>query len=94
MAGWSKMAKSDLSYREAQVVDLLCIGCNGKEISSELGISLHTVRTHVRNIYAKLGVSNRLELASWHRGEFLSDGEILEATSSTRRMCRTARLRI
>ena len=38
---------------------LLGTDLGGPEIARELMVSLNTVRTHTRNIYAKLGVNNR-----------------------------------
>jgi LuxR family maltose regulon positive regulatory protein len=48
-----------LSQRELDVLRLLGTDLGGPEIAGELVVSLNTVRTHTRNIYAKLGVSNR-----------------------------------
>jgi LuxR family transcriptional regulator, maltose regulon positive regulatory protein len=48
-----------LSARERDVLRLLGTDLNGPDIARELVVSLNTVRTHTKNIYAKLGVSNR-----------------------------------
>jgi len=48
-----------LSERELEVLRLLGSELGGPEIARELTVSLATVRTHTRNIYAKLGVGNR-----------------------------------
>ena len=48
-----------LSPRELDVLRLLRSDLAGPEIARELVVSLNTVRTHTRNIYAKLGVGNR-----------------------------------
>jgi LuxR family maltose regulon positive regulatory protein len=48
-----------LSERELDVLRLLGSDLDGPDIARELTVSLNTMRTHTRNIYAKLGVSNR-----------------------------------
>jgi LuxR family maltose regulon positive regulatory protein len=48
-----------LSQRELDVLRLLGSDLGGPEIARELVVSLNTVRTHTKNIYAKLGVNNR-----------------------------------
>ena len=48
-----------LSERELEVLLLLESDLDGPEMARELMVSLSTVRTHTRNIYAKLGVNNR-----------------------------------
>ena len=58
-----------LSVRELDVLRLLGGDLGGPEIADELVVSLNTVRTHTKNIYAKLGVTNRR--AAVRRGEEL-----------------------
>jgi LuxR family maltose regulon positive regulatory protein len=48
-----------LSERELDVLRLLGTDLGGPDIARELIVSLNTVRTHTKNIYAKLGVNNR-----------------------------------
>ena len=48
-----------LSDRELDVLRLLATDLGGPGIASELYVSLNTLRTHTKNIYAKLGVNNR-----------------------------------
>ena len=48
-----------LSKRELEVLRLLGTDLDGPDIARELVVSLSTVRTHTKNIYAKLGVNNR-----------------------------------
>jgi LuxR family maltose regulon positive regulatory protein len=50
-----------LSDREIDVLRLLRSDLSGPDIARELIVSLNTVRTHTKNIYAKLGVNNRRE---------------------------------
>jgi len=52
-----------LTNRETQLVGLLAEGMSTREISQKLEITEHTVRNYVSNIYDKLGVSSRVELA-------------------------------
>ena len=48
-----------LSERELDVLRLLGSDLDGPEIARELGVTLNTLRTHSRNVYAKLGVNSR-----------------------------------
>ena len=50
-----------LSSRELEVIELGAKGLANKEIAYELSLSDRTVQTHWRNIFAKLGVSSRIE---------------------------------
>ncbi len=55
--------KTVLSAREREVVALVCQGFRNKEIAEKMFISEQTVKNHLHNIFDKLGVSDRLELA-------------------------------
>lgn len=50
-----------LSARELAVLRLIAQGCSNQEISEQLFISLHTVKTHARHINSKLGVERRTQ---------------------------------
>ncbi len=52
---------SVLTPREREVLDLLATGSLYKQIAGQLGVSLDTVRTHLRKIYEKLHVHSRTE---------------------------------
>jgi DNA-binding NarL/FixJ family response regulator len=52
-----------LTARELEVVTLITEGCTNKDIAKQFGISEETVKRHLTNIFNKLGVGNRLELA-------------------------------
>ncbi len=54
---------SPLTPREADVLELLQRGLTNAQIAHELSIGVETVRTHARNIYSKLGISTRRDLA-------------------------------
>ena len=49
----------ELSSRELDVLRLLRSDLSGPDIARELLVSLNTLRTHTKNIYMKLGVTNR-----------------------------------
>jgi DNA-binding NarL/FixJ family response regulator len=53
----------NLTQREHEVLALLGKGHPDKDIADQLGISIHTVHEHVRNIFEKLGAHNRTEAA-------------------------------
>lgn len=50
-----------LTPREAEVLGMLADGLANKEIAARLGISSHTVKTHVQSLFAKLGADTRAE---------------------------------
>ena len=56
-----------LTPREADVLELLQDGATNGQIAHTLSIGIETVRTHARNIYRKLGISSRRELARLSR---------------------------
>jgi two-component system NarL family response regulator len=56
---------SGLTGRERQVLELLVHGYPNEEIAGQLRLSGETVRTHVRNLLAKLGVHSKLEAVAF-----------------------------
>src|SRR3954453_15959319 len=64
------MQGSDLlTPREADVLELLQDGATNAQVAHALSIGVETVRTHARNIYRKLGISSRRDLARLSRAE-------------------------
>src|ERR1700676_577618 len=55
--------RSPLSAREREIVALVAQGYKNKEMAEKMFISEQTVKNHLHNIFDKLGVSDRLELA-------------------------------
>lgn len=51
-----------LSHKEHQVVDCIVEGLSYKLVADRLGISINTVRHHIRNIYKKLQVNSKAEI--------------------------------
>lgn len=55
------MPTDELTPREREVLQLLAEGLPNKQIASQLGISEHTVKSHVTTIFSKLGAHSRTE---------------------------------
>src|SRR6202522_4232411 len=66
--------RSPLSQREREIVQLVAQGFKNKEMAEKMFISEQTVKNHLHNIFDKLGVSDRLELALYaiHKGLHLA----------------------
>ncbi len=58
-----------LSERELEILQLIAEGLTNQEVADRLYLSLHTVKVHARNIYAKLGVKSRTQAVA--RGKAL-----------------------
>jgi len=58
-----------MTPREREVIDLISEGLSNKSISARLRISVHTVKSHIRNIMEKLALHTRLQLAAWAHQE-------------------------
>jgi DNA-binding CsgD family transcriptional regulator len=61
--GWDSLTDSELT-----VVNLIAQGATNRDVATQLHVSLHTVKSHVHNAFAKLGVSSRVELSQLVRG--------------------------
>lgn len=60
---WAYIQKHyKLSPRELEIAKLVCGGISNIQIAEKLKISSGTVKTHIRNIYRKVRVSNKLVL--------------------------------
>ena len=68
-----------LTARELEIVETVVGGYVNKDIAEKFSISHHTVKHHLTNIFDKLGVSNRLELALFAVHHRLFDGERVPA---------------
>jgi DNA-binding NarL/FixJ family response regulator len=69
-----------LTSRERLILKLLAEGVTLREIASQLDVSQHTVRTHMQNMYAKLGAHSRLDVVRFAAEHGLVGGEA-EASS-------------
>lgn len=73
--GGKARERSPLSQREREIVALVAQGYKNKEMAEKMFISEQTVKNHLHNIFDKLGVSDRLELALYaiHKGLHLAN---------------------
>lgn len=56
---------SGLTSREVEILEMITIGATNEVIADKLCISKNTVKTHIYNIFKKIGVPNRLQAALW-----------------------------
>lgn len=63
-----------LTRRERDIVKLLADGASNKQVAEELDISERTVKGHLSNVFMKLGVSDRLNLVLYLKGERHAQG--------------------
>ena len=61
--GWDSLTDSELT-----VVNLIAQGVTNRSVATQLHLSLHTVKTHVHNAFAKLGINSRAQLTRLMRG--------------------------
>ncbi|OBH48362.1 LuxR family transcriptional regulator [Mycobacterium mantenii] len=61
--GWDSLTDSELT-----VINLIAQGATNRAVATELHLSPHTVKTHVHNAFAKLGITSRVQLAQLMRG--------------------------
>jgi DNA-binding NarL/FixJ family response regulator len=64
-----------LTSRERLILKLLAEGVGVREIAGQLEVSQHTVRTHMQNLYAKLGAHSRLDVVRFAAEHGLVGGE-------------------
>jgi DNA-binding NarL/FixJ family response regulator len=61
--GWDSLTDSEL-----KVVNLIAQGVTNRSVATQLHLSLHTVKTHVHNAFAKLGINSRAQLTRLMHG--------------------------
>jgi DNA-binding CsgD family transcriptional regulator len=61
--GWDSLTDAEL-----KVVNLVATGATNRSVAEQLHLSLHTVKAHVHNAFAKLGINSRAQLAQVMRG--------------------------
>ncbi|MEA2152153.1 MAG: hypothetical protein QOI18_386 [Solirubrobacteraceae bacterium] len=79
-AGWQRAAARaldgalQLSPRQRQILALIAEGCCNDAIAAQLGVSPNTIKFHIRSLYSRLDVHNRVEAAN--RYAQMSRGEV------------------
>lgn len=61
--GWDSLTKSEL-----KVVHPIAEGATNRSVAQQLHLSPHTVKTHLRNAFAKLDITSRAQLGQLMRG--------------------------
>lgn len=56
---------TSLTKREGQIIRRMGTGATNIEIAAELHLSMHTIKTHIYNLFKKLGVANRMQAVNW-----------------------------
>jgi DNA-binding CsgD family transcriptional regulator len=62
-AGWDSLTDSEL-----KVINLIAQGATNRDVAEQLHLSLHTVKTHVHNAFAKLDINSRAQLTRLMHG--------------------------
>jgi DNA-binding NarL/FixJ family response regulator len=60
---------SNLTSRELAILQLIAEGKSNKEIAAINYVEVSTIKTHINNIYAKLGLQNRREAVNCYKGK-------------------------
>jgi DNA-binding CsgD family transcriptional regulator len=66
--GWDSLTDSELT-----VVNLIAQGVTNRDVAAQLHLSLHTVKNHVHNAFAKLNINSRAQLTQLMRGDAETD---------------------
>ncbi|MEU1621651.1 AAA family ATPase [Streptomyces sp. NPDC005722] len=60
VSGWESLTESEL-----KVVPLVAEGLTNRAVADRLYVSVHTVNTHLKHVFTKLGINTRVELTRW-----------------------------
>lgn len=87
---WHEIAlKHGLTGRETVIAALICRGLSNVEISTLLGISPETLRTHTRSAYRKLGRRKRLDMVLWLVHRYLEPAKKAQLITAKARRVRS-----
>lgn len=79
--------ETTLTQRETEIVELMFTGAQNKEIAFILCISPDTVKQHLKNLYGKLNVHNKIELLNKTRWLTASPQPVFTGTAATETHC-------
>lgn len=65
--GVGPISAIQLTNREKEILRLIKDGMSNSDVSASLELSEHTVKSHLYNVYKKIGVRNRMEASNWAR---------------------------
>ncbi|MGQ0484918.1 MAG: response regulator transcription factor [Hyphomicrobiales bacterium] len=74
--GLKRDPRDDLTAREKTMLAALARGRTNTELAAELGISINTVKFHLRNLYDKLGFRNRSQAIAFYYSQGAAEGGI------------------
>ena len=79
----NEIKTSPLTEREREIVGCIARGCRNREIAEKISVSERILKEHLHNIFSKMGVSDRLELAlcAIHQGLHLVNDQEQSGTS-------------
>ncbi|HUE53030.1 MAG TPA: LuxR C-terminal-related transcriptional regulator [Terriglobales bacterium] len=66
MSGDERYGRRVPNQREQRVIELVAQGLKNREVADAIGSTEHVVKNHLRVVYDKLGLWNRVELALWY----------------------------
>jgi DNA-binding NarL/FixJ family response regulator len=73
--GSNAQASVRMTEREREVINLISEGLSNKAIGKHLHISVHTVKSHLRNIMEKLTLNSRLQIAAYAHRQDIDESE-------------------
>jgi LuxR family transcriptional regulator of csgAB operon len=64
-----------LTCKEVKILEAIVGGHTNQDIADKIFLSPHTVKTHIYNLYKKIGVTNRVQAVNWARKHLKNERE-------------------